>query len=152
MKAEELKSALVAGSILYISDPQIANGVPHYHVFIKKISGGYLTTVCCTSQFEKNLEHIRRVRESFDTLVCIDHETANNRLHDFTYINCNNYFSYTEAELLALNAKRDIPACGVVSEFEFKKIIKGLLLRLGTYQQTLINVIRLRQTVGGSTT
>lgn len=128
MKAEELRHALVAGNLIYISDPQIAKGIPHYHIFIKKIDGGYLTTVCCTSQFEKNLQHITRVGESLDTLVCIDHETVNNRLHNFTYINCNNYFSYTEAELLALNAKRDIPACGAVTDFEFQKIINGLLV------------------------
>ncbi len=39
MTAEELKEALVSGNILYISDPQIANGIPHYHVFVKKIDG-----------------------------------------------------------------------------------------------------------------
>lgn len=128
MKAEELRRALVAGSMLYISDPQIANGIPHYHIFIKKINGEYLTTVCCTSQFEKNVKHILRVRESLDTLVCIDHETSDNRLQKLTYVNCNNYFSYTEKELLALNAKRDIPACGTVTAFEFQKIISGLLL------------------------
>ena len=128
MKAGEFRSALVAGNILYISDPQIANGIPHYHIFIKKIGGGYLTTVCCTSQFEKNLQHITRVRESLDTLVCIDHETTTNRLHDFTYVNCNNYFSYTETELVTLNAKRAIPLCGVVTDFEFQKIINGLLV------------------------
>ena len=128
MTAEELKQALVSGNILYISDPQIANGVPHYHVFIKQIDGGYLTTVCCTSQFEKNLAHISRARESLDTLVCIDHEISGNRLHDFTYVNCNGYFSYTEQELLMLNAKRDIPLCGAVTAFEFQKIINGFLL------------------------
>lgn len=128
MTAEELRRALVSGNILYISDPQIANGIPHYHIFIKKIDGGYLTTVCCTSQFEKNLKHITRVRESLDTLVSIDHETADNRLHDFTYVNCNGYFSYTEAELLSLHAKCTIPFCGSVTVFEFQKIIKGLLI------------------------
>jgi hypothetical protein len=128
MTVDELRRGLVSGNILYISDPQIANGIPHYHIFIKKIDGGYLTTVCCTSQFEKNLKHITRVRESMDTLVSIDHETADNRLHDFTYVNCNGYFTYTEAELLSLHAKRDIPFCGTVTVSEFQKIIKGLLI------------------------
>lgn len=128
MTEDELRQALVSGNILYISDPQIANGIPHYHIFIKKTDGGYLTTVCCTSQFEKNLKHITRVRESLDTLVSIDHETADNHLHDFTYVNCNGYFSYTEAELLLLNVRRDIPICGAVTIFEFQKIIKGLLI------------------------
>lgn len=128
MKADELRDALVSGNILYISDPQIANGIPHYHVFIKQIDGGYLTTACCTSQFEKNLKHITLSRESLDTLVCLDHETVDNRLHDYTYVNCNGYTSYTEAELLSLNARRDIPLCGTVSPFEFQKIIKGFLL------------------------
>ncbi|SDG96209.1 hypothetical protein SAMN04487996_12635 [Dyadobacter soli] len=93
MTAKELRDALVSGNILYISDPQIANGIPHYHVFVKKIDGGYLTTVCCTSQFEKNLKHITRSRESLDTLVCIDHETSANGLHAYTYVNCNGYTS-----------------------------------------------------------
>ena len=127
MTAEALKEAFVSGNILYISDPQIANGIPHYHIFIKKIDGNYLTTACCTSQFDKNLKHIQRVRESLDTLVCIDHETADNRLHDFTYVNCNNYFTYTEAEMLMLNAKREIPLCGFITAFEFQKIIKGFI-------------------------
>jgi hypothetical protein len=87
-----------------------------------------LTTVCCTSQLEKNLKHIARVRESLDTLVSIDHETTDNRLHDFTYVNCNGHFSYTEAELLSLHAKCHIPICGTVTVFEFQKIIKGLLI------------------------
>ncbi|QRR03322.1 hypothetical protein [Dyadobacter sandarakinus] len=128
MTAEELRQAFVSGNILCISDPQIANGIPHYHIFIKKIEGKYLTTVCCTSQFEKNVAHIRRVRESLDTLVCIDHETPDNWLHDFTYVNCNGYLSYTEDELLLLNARRDIPFCGVVTAFEFQKIIHGFLI------------------------
>ena len=128
MTADELREALVSGNILYISDPQIANGIPHFHIFIKKIDSGYLTTVCCTSQFERNLKHIALRRESLDTLVCIDHETSANRLHDYTYVNCNGYTSYTEAELLSLNARRDIPFCGTVTTFEFQKIIKGFLL------------------------
>lgn len=128
MTAEELEEALVSGNILYISDPQIANGIPHYHVFIKKIDGGYLTTACCTSQFEKNLKHITLSRESLDTLVCIDHETSNNRLHDYTYVNCNGYISYTEAELFSLNVRREIPFCGRITAFEFQKIIRGFLL------------------------
>jgi len=128
MTAEQLKEALVSGNILYISDPQIANGVPHYHVFIKKIDGRYLTTACCTSQFEKNLKHITLSRESLDTLVCIDHETSDNRLHDYTYVNCNGYTSYTESELFSLNARRDIPFCGTITTFEFQKIIRGFLL------------------------
>lgn len=128
MTADALKEALVSGNILYISDPQIANGISHYHVFIKEIDGGYLTTACCTSQFEKNLKHITLRRESLDTLVCIDHEASDNRLHDYTYVNCNGYTSYTEAEILSLNAKRDIPFCGKVTSFEFQKIIKGFLL------------------------
>ena len=128
MTAEELRRALVSGNILYLSDPQIACGIPHYHIFIKKIDGSYLTTACCTSQFEKNFKHITRVRESLETLVSIDHETADNRLHDFTYVNCNGYFTYTEAELLLLNAKRDIPFCGTVTAFEFQKILHGFLI------------------------
>lgn len=128
MTAEELEEALVSGNILYISDPQIANGIPHYHVFIKKIDGGYLTTACCTSQFEKNLKHIALSRESLDTLVCIDHETSDNRLHDYTYVNCNGYISYTEVELFSLNVRREIPFCGRITAFEFQKIIRGFLL------------------------
>lgn len=128
MTADALKEALASGNILYISDPQIANSIPHYHIFIKKIDGEYLTTACCTSQFEKNLKHITRSRESLDTLVCIDHETSDNRLHDYTYVNCNGYTSYTETELLSLNARRDILFCGTVAAFEFQKIIKGFLL------------------------
>jgi hypothetical protein len=125
MTADELRHALVPGNILYISDPQIANGISNYHIFIKKINGDYLTTACCTSQFEKNLKHIASSRESLDTLVSIDHETSDNRLHDFTYVNCNSYFTYTEAELLSLNSNRAIPLCGAVTAFEFQKMING---------------------------
>jgi hypothetical protein len=128
MTAAELRDALVSGNMLYISDPQIANGIPHYHIFVKKIEGGYLTTVCCTSQFEKNLQHITRSRESLDTLVAIDHETLNNQLHNYTYVNCNGYISYTEGELLHLNARRSIQFCGTITSFEFRKIIDGFLL------------------------
>ncbi|MGV3601783.1 MAG: hypothetical protein ACO1N1_11295 [Dyadobacter fermentans] len=128
MTAAELGDVLVSGNLLYISDPQIANGIPHYHVFVKKIDGGYLTTVCCTSQFEKNLKHITLSRESLDTLVSIDHETTANRLHDYTYVNCNGYISYTEAELQTLNNRRNILQCGAVTSFEFQKIINGLLI------------------------
>lgn len=128
MTAEEWRDALVSGNILYISDPQIANGIPHYHVFVKKIDGGFLTTVCCTSQFEKNLKHIMRSRESLDTLVCLDHETSANQLHAYTYVNCNGYIAYTENELLSLNSRRDIPLCGAVTSFEFQKIIRGFLM------------------------
>lgn len=128
MTADELRRALVPGNILYISDPQIANGISHYHIFIKKINGDYLTTACSTSQFEKNLKHIAGSRESLDTLVSIDHETSDNRLHDFTYVNCNSYFTYTEAELLSLNSNRAIPLCGAVTAFEFQKMINGFLI------------------------
>ena len=79
-------------------------------------------------QFEKNLKHITRSRESLDTLVCIDHETSDNGLHDYTYVNCNSYMSYSEAELLSLNAKRGILFCGNITTFELKKIVKGLLI------------------------
>ncbi len=37
MTAEELKEALVSGNILYISDPQIANGMPLTMFSLRKL-------------------------------------------------------------------------------------------------------------------
>lgn len=37
MTAEELKEALVSGNILYISDPQIANGIPLTTFSLRKL-------------------------------------------------------------------------------------------------------------------
>lgn len=145
MNEQEFIESLTPKKIYYISDPRIANGVRHYRVCVKTDAGILTILSCCTTQYDNNINHIKKTREHYDTLVSIDHETSENNLNELTYVNCNGYEDYTENELRVLFRRRAIEDGGMISDFEYKKILEGFLLSRrieGEFKQEVKEILK----------
>jgi hypothetical protein len=115
-----------AGNIYYFTSTQLNTNIPHYFICIVRDDGDYLILTCCTTQFEKRQAFIEGNNLPNSTLVWIAAPNNENKLPKDSYVDCNNCFEYTVAELQAKHENGEIKYKGEVSENHFLQIVTGL--------------------------
>lgn len=89
-----LASTVNVREVFFFGIPEVAGGIKHYFVCIKKSESEILVFTCCTTQFEKREKYILENGLSGDTLVEILPSNENG-LKKRSLVDCNKFFPMT---------------------------------------------------------
>ncbi len=111
--------------VYYFSNSSMNTDIPHNYICLKRTPDDLLILSCCTSKFE-TIKRFIEIRElPYQTLVWIRPDDA--IFTKDTYINCNQYFSYTVEQFKQMYESGKIEFKGQIADSTFEEIIDGLL-------------------------
>ncbi len=121
-------SAISDKKIYYFSSNKINSVDPHYYICIKRTDDDILIMSCCTSRFDTVKRFVETRSLPMETLVWISPDVANsdNPFSKDTYVNCNEYQTFTIEEFKNLYNSDSISYSGKISENHYQQIINGL--------------------------
>ncbi len=120
-------SSIDKGKIYYFkSNKLFSTNQPHYFIVIANPSDELIIFVCCTSQFDKRARFIELNNIPLSTLVWLKPNDENGLKKD-SYIDCNNFFKYSKAELIQMYNQNQIEFIGYISDSKLKEIHQGIL-------------------------
>jgi hypothetical protein len=97
LPVETFVEAIAERKVYYFASERLNTPEPHYYICIKKTDDDILILSCCTSQFETVKRFVETRNLPYETLVYInpDADDQNCPFYKQTFINCNEYHSYT---------------------------------------------------------
>lgn len=104
----------------------IETEIPHYFIIIA-IDGDDNFLAMCTTQLESQSAYIRRKGYDAGTLTYIQ-PNKENGLKEDSYVNCNNYFNLTKAQLIEKVTSKKFELTGNLSDVEYAKIVNSITL------------------------
>ncbi len=112
--------------IYYFSSDQINSLEKHHFVCIKRTEEDILILSCCTSQFETVKRFVESRSLPYETLVYIPPNGEDTPFVLQTFINCNQYFTYTIDEFVSMYESGSISHSGIIPEGIYSQIMVGV--------------------------
>lgn len=125
LSENDLKVALVNGSILYFSCLELNTPEPHYFVLVAVNDAGIYHLTCATSQLATIQRLINKNKFPEATFVWCP---ASDNTTPFTldsFLNCNEYFEFWLYELWQLYQAGDLQLRGVLPDDYYHQVIHG---------------------------
>ncbi len=121
-------SAIEDQKIYYFSSSKLNVTDPHYFICIKRTVNDILILSCCTSQFETVQNYVTTKKLPYETLVWINPDSSdlNNPFTKDTYINCNQFFTYTVEEFRNMYDSEQVSYSGILSDNHYVQILTGI--------------------------
>lgn len=117
-----IETSLVVGTVYRLKAPElITTSIPHFFIVIA-IDGSDNYMLLCTTQLNSKINHLTKKRFDLNTLAYLI-PTEENGLTDESYVNCNDYYEITKAELIKKVQSNMLEIRGKVSEEEYQKLI-----------------------------
>lgn len=119
-------NAIEEKNVYYFSSKRINTNIPHNYICLKRTDSDLLILSCCTSKFDTVKRFIEIRNLPFETLVWI--KPDNDIFDRETYINCNQYFTFTVEQFAEMYKNEVLEYKGKISDNHFEQIINGLII------------------------
>lgn len=113
-------------NVYYFSSNKIDTAIPHNYICLKRTDNDLLILSCCTSKFDTVKRFIEIRDLPFETLVWI--KSDNDIFDKETYVNCNQYFTFTVEQFAEMYKNEVLEYKGKISDNYFEQIINGLIM------------------------
>ena len=112
--------------VYYFSNTQLNTLVEHHYICLKRTDNNILILSCCTSKFETVKKYIEKNNLPYETLVHISPKSSENPFTVDTYINCNDYHTFTVEDFVIMHEDNKLEYTGEVSLADYEQLLYGI--------------------------
>jgi hypothetical protein len=118
--------AIQERKVYYFTSEKISSEEPHHFICLKKTDEDILIMSCCTSQYPTMIRLLEKNNLPNETIVWVSPADEENPFTKNTYVNCNEYFTYTIDEFKNLYESDKVKFTGEISEIHYEQILIGI--------------------------